>query len=100
VSRFGRFFGLLTAAILAGCGAFTPYPTDPSAANSKDAGPRVAICYNPMETTLDQVRADAQKECAEGTTAEPAGTDWYLQHCPLLLPGRVNFVCTPNAPKR
>ena len=30
------------------------------------------------------------------TVAEPADTDWYMQICPLLLPPRASFVCTPR----
>jgi hypothetical protein len=42
------------------------------------------------------VRGEAQKECGPDTVAEPVETDWYLQHCPLAVPGRAIFVCTPK----
>jgi hypothetical protein len=87
------------AGAVVGCSLIAPYPTAPAAHEAKapaDAGPRVAICYNPLHSTLDQVRAQAQGECAAGTTPAPADTDYYLQNCPLLLPTRATFVCTPQ----
>ena len=91
-----RVFALMA---LAGCGgAFQPYPTVPPDAQpgEADAGPRVAICYDTFASSLDQVQAAAQQECAPNTQATPVRTDWYLQYCPLLLPARATFVCTPN----
>jgi hypothetical protein len=88
---------LVAAVILAGCGAVDPYATVPrNAKPGQPAGDRVAICYNTMATTLAAVKADAQKECAAGTTAQQVDTDWYLQYCPLLLPSRATFVCAPK----
>jgi hypothetical protein len=84
---------------LLGCGAINPYPTAPAAREAKapsDAGPRVEICYNTLRSTLDQVRASAQAECAANTVATPVETDWYLQTCPLLLPARATFICAPQ----
>ena len=90
---------LVTAAVaLAGCSALAPYPTYPAAAGpgETDAGPRVAICYDALVSTLDEVQTAAQQECAPNTTATYTETDWYLQYCPLLLPARVTFVCAPK----
>lgn len=90
---------LLIAPGLAGCGAIDPYATAPAAREAKapaDAGPRVAICYNTLRSSLEQVRAAAQAECAPNTLAMPVDTDWYLQTCPLLLPARATFVCAPQ----
>ena len=82
---------------IAACGALNPYPTYPRTAQTgQPAGERVAICYNTLTTTLAEVRNEAQGECAEGTSAEPVDTDWYLQNCPLLLPARATFVCMPR----
>ena len=89
----------LLAAALAGCNMIAPYPTAPAgheADQPPDTGSRVAICYNTLHSTLDEVRTEAQGECAAGTTATPADTDWYLQNCPLLLPSRATFVCAPR----
>ena len=97
MTRHAAALWLTLAAGLAGCGALDPYPTAPRAAQPGAApGPRVAICYNTLTTTLPQVAAEAQQECAAGTLAEPADTDWYLQNCPLLLPARATFVCRPR----
>jgi hypothetical protein len=92
--RRAATLGLVGAAILAGCGALDPYPAPPRAAQpGAPAGPRVAICYNTLATSLVEVQAQAQQECSADTVAEPADTDWYLQSCPLLLPARATFVC-------
>ena len=97
MTRRAAALWLTLAATLAGCGALDPYPTPPRAAQPGAApGPRVAICYNTLNTALAEVQKEAQQECAAGTLAEPADTDWYLQNCPLLLPARATFVCRPK----
>ncbi len=93
-SRGAAALVLTLAATLAGCGALAPYPAAPRAVQpGAPAGPRVAICYNTLTTTLAAVSAEAQQECSANTVAEPVDTDWYLQACPLLLPTRATFVC-------
>jgi hypothetical protein len=90
---------LLAAGIaLSGCSALQPYPTYPANAlpGEVDPGPRVAICYDALVSTLDQVRAAAQQECAQDTEASSVGTDWYMTYCPVLLPARATFVCAPK----
>jgi hypothetical protein len=89
---------LATGIGLTGCSALQPYPTVPADARpgETDTGPRVAICYDMLVSTLDQVHSAAQQECASNTTAIPLRTDWYLQQCPLLLPARATFVCGPS----
>ena len=85
---------LILAATLAGCGALDPFPAPPRAAQpGAQPGPRVAICYNTLTTSLAQVETEAQQECSANTIAEPVDTDWYLHACPLLLPARATFVC-------
>jgi hypothetical protein len=83
---------------LTGCSALEPYPTIPANAlpGEIDTGPRVAICYTTLASTLDQVQGAAQQECAANTEAKPVRTDLYLQYCPLLLPARATFVCSPS----
>jgi hypothetical protein len=85
-------------ALLAGCSALDPYPVYPRAARTgeADAGPRVAICYDTLVSSLDEVERAAQEECAPDTVATYSSTDWYLQFCPLLLPARATFVCAPK----
>jgi hypothetical protein len=86
---------LLAAAALGGCGAFDPYATLARTAEpGQPTGQRVGICYNSFRSTLAQVQAEAQRECAAKTLAEPVDTDWHMQMCPLLLPARATFVCT------
>ncbi len=96
-SRATAALALLGAMELAGCGAFSPYPTAPSPAEpGQPAGPRVAICYNALTTSREAAQAQAQNECPAGTTAaERVDTDYILQYCPLLLPARATFACTP-----
>lgn len=79
---------------LAGCNLIAPYPTAPAAVAANDPGPRVAICYNPVHSTLQQVRALAQQECGVGGAAEPVDTDWRMDDCAVLLPTRATFICT------
>ena len=86
------------SAALAGCSALDPYPTYPAPAEGKvaDAGPRVAICYDTLVSSLTEVQHAAQQECPPNAEARPVDTDWLLQHCPLLLPARATFVCAPK----
>jgi len=83
---------------LTGCSALEPYPTYPRMAGPGEeaTAQRVAICYDTLVSTLDQVQVAAQQECPSNTTATYFDTDWYLQFCPLLLPARATFACTPN----
>ncbi|MBV8888580.1 MAG: hypothetical protein JO305_02820 [Alphaproteobacteria bacterium] len=96
--REARLLILAGLVSLAGCADFAPYATAPRPAPEGvvDPGSRVAICYDTLWTSLAQVRNAAQQECSPNTTAEPVSTDWYLLHCPLLLPARATFVCRPN----
>ena len=89
---------IVLLASLAGCSALDPYATFPRAARpGEDASlARVAICYDTFVSSLDQVQAAAQDECAADTVAIYSSTDWYLQNCPLLLPARATYMCTPK----
>jgi hypothetical protein len=88
------------AAALVGCTAFDAYPTAPASPDpGAAAGPRVAICYNRLLTSLAGAQSQAQKECAAGTVAKPVDTDWYLNVCTVLLPSHATFVCTPTSRK-
>ena len=87
-------FLLVAAAVLGGCGALTPYATVGRLAQpGQPTGQRVGICYNTFRTTLPEVHAEAQRECAADATAQPVDSDWYMDMCPLLLPARATFVC-------
>ena len=89
---------IVLLASLAGCSALEPYATYPRAARpGEDAAlTRVAICYDTFVSSLDQVQAAAQQECAADTVATYSSTDWYLLYCPLLLPARATYMCTPK----
>ncbi|HZK91837.1 MAG TPA: hypothetical protein VFC56_16975 [Stellaceae bacterium] len=93
-----RFLILFAAAAAAGCSALTPFATAPLAADPgiKDAGPRVAICYNLWKTPPEKVQELAQAECLGGTVAQPVDTDYHLDNCPLMTPGRATFICKPK----
>ena len=93
-ARAGPALALLGAAVLAGCGAFGPYPTAPATATpGQPAGARVAICYSGLTTSQAAAQAEAQKECPAGTATEHVDTDYILQYCPLLLPAHATFAC-------
>jgi hypothetical protein len=97
--RISRALAVPAAAVLAltACSALDPYPTYPADAQpGDDPGPRVAICYDTLASSRDQVQAAAQQECAPDTQATALRTDWYMQYCPLLLPARATFVCSPR----
>ena len=86
---------VLLMAALGGCSSLDPYVTGARAVHpGQPAGPRVGICYNGLRSSTAAVQAEAQRECAANTLAEPVDTDWYMETCPLLLPSRATFVCT------
>ena len=89
---------IVLLASLMGCSALDPYATYPRDARpGEDAAlTRVAICYDTFVSSLDQVQAAAQQECAADTVATYSSTDWYLQYCPLLLPARATYMCAPK----
>ena len=89
---------MASVATLTGCSALQPYPTYPADAlpGETDTGPRVAICYDALASTLDEVQTAAQQECTANTEAMSVRTDWQMQYCPLLLPARATFVCAPK----
>jgi hypothetical protein len=88
----------VAVSVLAGCSGLAPYSTYPRMAGLGEEATalRVAICYNTLVSSLDEVQVAAQQECPSETTATPIDTDWHLQYCPLLLPARATFVCAAN----
>jgi len=87
---------IAAAIALTGCSALDPYSTLPASAypGEVEQGTRVAVCYDTLVSSLDEVRAVAQQECTPDTVAIPVRTDWYMQYCPLLLPARATFACS------
>lgn len=93
-----RLSALLLAAIISGCSsAVTPFATGPLPdLNAKDPRQRVAICYNPLKTSDEKLQQLGQAQCLGDMTAELVSTDYRLDDCPLLTPGRATFACKPN----
>jgi hypothetical protein len=89
---------LLLVTALAGCSMVNPFDTAPAPADPgvKDAGLRVAICYNVLKTSAEQALKLAQAECLGDTVAQRVDTDYRLDACPALAPGRATFVCAPK----
>jgi hypothetical protein len=83
---------------LTGCSALAPFPTYPRMAGPGEEATalRVAMCYDALVSSLDEVQAAAQQECPANTTAAYFDTDWRLEFCPLLLPARATFACAPK----
>ena len=93
---------VLISSALAGCsapasplGPYVTYPLQP-VTGDKDAGPRVAICYDGTANSLPIVQKAAQDECGPGALANLIDIDPKLYSCPLLLPTRATFVCQPK----
>ena len=93
-----RLLVVLAAGLACGCSALIPFPTVPKspASGVTDPRQRVAICFNTLKTPPEQVQQAAQAECLGDTVAERIGTDYGLDFCPLAVPGRANFACTPK----
>lgn len=85
-------------ALLAGCGALNPYETLPLSPpkGSADLRPRVGVCFDGLVSKPPQVEAAAQQACGTAATPHRVATDYGLLTCPILLPGRATFVCTPK----
>ncbi len=101
MSRPGLMVGLMALLLMAaasGCSTVNPFATAPAPADPgvKDAGPRVAICYNVLKTPTETVLKLAQAECLGDTVAQRVDTDYRLDACPALTPGRATFVCAPK----
>ena len=98
MTRLLRLSPLLLAACVAGCSGLTPFATSPRglAANEPNPGTRVAVCYNTFKTPSEKLLQMAQAQCGDKTVAEQIDTDYRLDDCPLLTPGRATFVCKPT----
>src|SRR5579859_5317905 len=95
----GRFASIALAALLAGCGSMTePFEgvpsLEPPPGVSAD-GDRVAVCYNKLFTTPEQVRAVALQACGRDSEPQLISQDIKLD-CPVMTPVRAQFLCTPE----
>ncbi len=86
-----RVAAIFFAAALAGCAPFATVPQ--AAGKGEPAGPRVAICYNPLTSASPEVEKSAQLQCPAKRAATRVATDWRLNFCPLFLPARATFAC-------
>lgn len=94
-----RLLVVLAAGLACSCGAFTPFPSAPLSptAGTVDPRQRVGICFNTLKTTPEELQQAAQVECLGTSVAERVGgTDYGLDVCPLAVPGRATFACTPK----
>jgi hypothetical protein len=94
-----RLSTMLAAAMLAGCGSLTaPFEGVPSLVPppgvSADSQ-RVAVCYNKLFTTPEQVRAVAVEACGADSDPQLVGQDLRLD-CPVMTPVRAQFLCAPE----
>jgi len=96
--RRWHFLVLLAAAMAAGCSALTPFPTGPLEAKpgAKDGSLRVAVCYNTFKTPAEKVQEVAQTQCFGDSVARLVDTDYRMDNCPVMTPGRATFVCAPK----
>jgi hypothetical protein len=94
-----RILAALAVVLVCACSALTPFPSTPTtpAAGVVDPRQRVGICYNGLKTSPEALQQAAQVECLGDTVAERVGgVDYWLDACPVVVPGRATFACTPK----
>jgi hypothetical protein len=93
---------LCLAAVAAGCSALTPFATSPSALEAGQVDPRarVSVCFNPLKTSAEDVQKLAQAQCLGDMVPEKIETDYRLDDCPALTPGRTTFACVARTPAK
>ena len=75
------------------CGLLPPFETVPPAASGDSGGTRVAVCYNALTASSEQLLGVATASCGPGAPPQPVGRDITLTFCPLLTPARATFAC-------
>lgn len=90
---------LVLALGLLSCGSLPPFETvpPPLPKGEKETATRVAVCYNMLTATADQVMAIARQSCGTEAKPRPIGHDYSLNNCPVLQPGRATFACPEPA---
>ena len=91
--RLALFWPLLLC--LTQCSGWLP-PFDtvpPTDAAADSATTRVAVCYNALTASPEQLLGIAATSCGPGTTPQPAGRDISLDYCPVLIPSRATYSC-------
>jgi hypothetical protein len=95
--RYGkRCLAVLALASVTACGSLVdPFegvpPLDAPPGIAADSL-RIAICYNKMFSTPEQVRTAAAPACGPNTEPQLIGPDMKL-YCPVLTPVRAHFLC-------
>lgn len=97
-----RLLPLCLATVAAGCSAVTPFATAPRALEPGQVDPRlrVAICYNALKTSAEEIQKLGQAQCVGDMVAERIDTDYRLDDCPALTPGRATFACVAKPPAK
>jgi hypothetical protein len=79
---------------LARCnGWLPPFETVPPQASGESEAMSVAVCYNALTASPEQLLAIAAASCGPGPAPQPAGRDITLSYCPLFTPARATFAC-------
>ena len=79
---------------LAQCsGWLPPFETVPPPASADSEATRVAVCYNALTASPEQLLGVATASCGAGATPRPVGRDLTLSYCPLFTPARATFAC-------
>jgi hypothetical protein len=74
-------------------GWLPPFETVPPDAAADNATTRVAVCYNSLTASPEQLLGIAAASCGPGATPQPAGRDVALDYCPVLIPSRATYSC-------
>jgi hypothetical protein len=85
---------LLLLALVRCSGWLPPFETVPLPPSAEQSGQaRVAVCYNSLTATADQVHGVAVQSCGSGSAPQPVERDISLNYCPILTPSRATFAC-------
>jgi hypothetical protein len=93
-----RALALLLPLALAYCSSsLPPYETVPPANPAQDDRLRIALCYNGLTTSDEQLHSLAAESCGPGMQPQAAGRELInLNNCPLLMPERATFTCSAH----
>jgi hypothetical protein len=96
MTRLIRLALVCTALLsLAQCrGWLPPFETVPPPGAASE-GARVAVCYNALTASPEQLLGVATASCGPGAPPQRVGHDLSLIYCPLLTPARATFACAP-----
>jgi hypothetical protein len=75
-------------------GWLSPFETVPPPGVAADsATTRVAVCYNALTASPEQLLGIAAASCGPGAAPQPAAHDITLDYCPVLIPARATYSC-------